>query len=166
MVTARIAIQGRRIPPGLDRGRIHLCLPLADTIGGGGGGGGGGGRDGYVGAWTTWCNHRFPGLVVRPGKVDLTVTRQHLLDDGEGFLEATDPVIEGMTRCLEIGVMPPRAQAENESATTNLVNRDGHLGDHGWISESGAGDGACPDLQVPGGRGHGRKQGLSIPIPG
>jgi hypothetical protein len=65
---------------------------------------------------------------------------EQLANNREGLAEATDPVVEGEAEALVLRLVPAGADAENEAAVTDLVDRRRLLGDHGRAVESETGD--------------------------
>jgi hypothetical protein len=95
------------------------------------------------------------GLEVPSVEVDGTVAEERP-DDREGLLEAVDPMVEREAEGPELGLVPARAEPEDEASATDLVDRGGHLRQHRRAVEGGGGDeGAQAD---PGRRCRERRQ--------
>ena len=65
---------------------------------------------------------------------------QERADDRERLLEAVDAVVVRVAVGAELGLVPARAEAEDEPAATQLVDRGGLLGEQRRVVEVGAGD--------------------------
>src|SRR5688500_11346987 len=74
------------------------------------------------------------------------------VDDRHRLLEAADPVIEGIAERVILGLVPPRAEAEDDTTPADVVDRLGHLGDETRVAETGAGH-QRPDLDALRGAG-------------
>ena len=61
-------------------------------------------------------------------------------DDVEGFGEAPDEVVGRIAEGAELGIVIAGAEAEDEPAVADAVDRVGRLGQEGRVAEVGAGD--------------------------
>ncbi len=101
------------------------------------------------------------GLVEPPLEVDRAVVQQRP-DDREGLLESVDPVIEREAERPELGLVPAGAQAEDQAAAADLVDRAGLLGEERRVVEVRARD-ERPELDPGRGRGDGRHHRPRLP---
>jgi hypothetical protein len=97
-------------------------------------------------------------LEVPPIEVDGPLAQERG-DDRERFLEAIDAVVEREAEGVEFDLVPARAQAEHEAATTDLIDRRRLLGQQCRVVEAGAGH-ERTDLHA---RGRGRDGGHQRP---
>ena len=79
------------------------------------------------------------GLVPAAVEVDGAVAQERP-DDRERLLEPVDPVVVRVAVGAELGLVPAGAEAEDEPAATQLVDRGGLLGEQGGVVEVRAGD--------------------------
>ena len=85
-------------------------------------------------------------------------------NDGEGFLEAADPMVEREAVGRVFRLVPAGAEAQDQPTAADLVEGGGLLGEHGGVVEAGRGD-QRPDLHPFGDRGDRREGGPRLPWP-
>ena len=78
-------------------------------------------------------------LVEAPVEVDRAVLQQRP-DDRERLLEPVDAMVERDAERPELGLVPAGAEAEDQPAAADLVDRRGLLGEDGGVVERRAGD--------------------------
>jgi hypothetical protein len=79
----------------------------------------------------------------------------------ERFLETADAVVEGVAECVELRLVPPAADPQDEPATAHLVERRRHLRQQGRIAERHR-EHERPDLDPLRDRGDGGEHGPAL----
>ena len=89
-------------------------------------------------------------------------SREQPADDLERLLEPRDAVIERHTERVELRSVPSCPEAEDETSAADLVDRRGHLREHGRLVEAGARD-QRPQSDALGHRRETGQQGPGFP---
>src|SRR5450759_4935947 len=86
-----------------------------------------------------WRQLAVTGREVGAREIDRPVAEERP-HDREGLLETADPVVEREAEGAELRLVPTGAEAQYESAATDLVDRGGLLGQHCRVVERRGGD--------------------------
>ena len=87
---------------------------------------------------------------------------KHLGDDPERVLEAIESFFEREAVARELGLVPARAETQDEPTSADLVERLGHLGKEGRVPERRAQD-VRSELDAGRCLGQGRQQRPRLP---
>ena len=91
----------------------------------------------HADSWNAWYNdieNRPGGVAAVRALVDGAVAQEGP-DDRERFLEARDQMVGGEAEGAELRLVPAGAQAEDEAAAAQLIDRGGLLGEEGRVVE-------------------------------
>ena len=94
-------------------------------------------------------------------EVDLALAQQRA-DDRERLFEAAHPLVVGKAEGRVVGLVPARAQAQDQPAAADLVDRRGHLGQHRRRVEAGRSDERA-ELDLLGRLGQAGERGPDLP---